>query len=256
MSKKNIDFNIWAIGDLHLSFGVPNKGMEAFGDEWTNWTDKLQQHWKSSIRPEDLVLLPGDISWATHLEDALPDLEWIDRLPGTKVMIRGNHDYWWSSKSKVLGILPSSLHIIQNDVFNYQGVSVAGARLWDSAEFNFNAFIDVKEGTPAKKLALYEGEDEKNAKIFAKELIRLELSLKELPDDAAHRICMTHYPPIGSDLEDSQASRILENYGVEICVFGHLHSLKKGLSLFGEKNAVTYALTSCDYLGFQPLKIL
>ncbi|ADI37709.1 putative phosphoesterase [Waddlia chondrophila WSU 86-1044] len=255
MESQTMNFNIWAIGDLHLSFGVPNKGMEAFGETWSNWTERLKSNWISSIKPQDLVLLPGDISWATHLEDAIPDLEWIDKLPGTKVMIRGNHDYWWSSKSKVESILPSSLHIIQNNVFNFQGVAIAGARLWDTAEFNFNAFIDVKEGTPAKKLAAYEAEDEKNGKIYAKELIRLELSLKELRDHASHRLCMTHYPPLSASLADSRASRLLEKYGIQTCVFGHLHSLKKGVSLFGEKNGVNYALTSCDYLDFQPLKI-
>lgn len=255
MTELSLDFNIWAIGDLHLSFGVPNKGMEVFGEEWAGWTEKLEKNWIASIKPEDLVLLPGDISWATRLEDAVPDFHWIDNLPGTKVMIRGNHDYWWSSKSKVEKILPPSLHIIQNDVFTFQGVSIAGARLWDTAEFNFNAYIDIKEGTPAKKLAAYEGEDEKNAKIFAKELIRLELSLKELQDCSDHRLCMTHYPPISADLATSKASRLLEKYGIETCVFGHLHSLKKDASLFGEKNGVNYALTSCDFLNFQPLKI-
>lgn len=256
MKQPQLDFNIWALGDLHLSFGVPNKGMEVFGDEWKGWTDILESHWDQTIKDKDLVLLPGDISWATHLEDALPDLEWIDRLPGTKVMIRGNHDYWWSSKSKVLNILPPSLHIIQNDVFNFNGVSIGGARLWDTAEFHFNDYIVIKEGTPAKKLAAYEGNDEKNEKIYAKELIRLELSLKELDPDADLKLCMTHYPPISASLEDSKASHILEQYGVQSCIFGHLHSLKKGISLFGEKNGIHYALTSCDYLDFQPLKII
>lgn len=255
MHHPHLDFNIWALGDLHLSFGVPNKGMEVFGEEWAGWTETLQRNWAGSIQDEDLVLIPGDISWATHLEDALPDLEWIDKLPGTKVMVRGNHDYWWSSKSKVLSILPPSLHIIQNDVFNFKGVSIGGARLWDTSEFDFNDYIVIKEGTPAKKLAAYEGHDEKNEKIYAKELIRLELSLKELDPDAHLKICMTHYPPISASLEDSKASRILEQYGIQNCVFGHLHSLKKGIPLFGEKNGVRYALTSCDFLDFQPLKI-
>lgn len=255
MNNPQLNFNIWALGDLHLSFGVPNKGMEVFGNEWEGWTEKLHKNWKESIKDQDLVLLPGDISWATHLEDALPDLEWIDNLPGTKVMIRGNHDYWWSSKSKVFGILPPSIHIIQNDVFNFNGVSIAGARLWDTAEFDFNDYIVIKEGTPAKKLSTYEGHDEKNEKIYAKELIRLELSLKELDPNAALKICMTHYPPINSSLDDSKASKILENYGIQYCVFGHLHSLKKGLSLFGKKNSLHYFLTSCDFLDFQPLKI-
>ena len=106
ITKKPLDFTIWAIGDLHLSFGVPNKGMEVFGNEWNGWTEKVKQNWTACIKPQDLVLLPGDISWATRLEDAVPDLEWIDKLPGTKVMIRGNHDYWWpGSKKKLKSLL-------------------------------------------------------------------------------------------------------------------------------------------------------
>jgi uncharacterized protein len=257
MTEAPFSFHIWAIADLHLSFGIPGKEMDVFGDEWRDWTAKLQAHWVERIQPEDLVLLPGDISWATHLEDALPDLQWIDKLPGTKVMIKGNHDYWWSSKSKIAAILPPSLHIIQNDAFSFQGVSIAGARLWDTAEFNFNAYIDIKENTPAKKLTSYEGRNDTNKKIYHRELSRLELSLKEMDAQAPLKICMTHYPPIGAELEDSVASRLLEKYSVDICVFGHLHSLKNDARpLFGEKNGIHYHLTSCDYLNFQPLQLL
>ncbi len=255
MKKISLPFHIWAIADLHLSFGIPNKSMEVFGDEWKNWTEILKNNWITHISPDDLVLLPGDISWAMHVEDALVDLEWIDRLPGTKVMIRGNHDYWWASKSKVEKILPPSIHIIQNDAFNFQGVSIAGARLWDTAEFDFFPYIDIKEGTPAKALAAYEGKSEKNQKVFARELSRLQLSLNALDPNALLKICMTHYPPIGADLKDSTVSNLLEKHQIDLCVFGHLHSLKKGISLFGEKNSIPYILSSCDYLHSHPKKI-
>ncbi len=128
---------VWAIADLHLSFGIKDKEMDVFGKEWHNHHAKIEQHWREDITNEDLVLLAGDISWAKRLEEALPDLSWINALPGTKVMIRGNHDYWWSSPSKVRDALPSSLHIIQNDTFEWNDVAIAGSRLWDSTEYNF-----------------------------------------------------------------------------------------------------------------------
>lgn len=241
---------IWAIADLHLAFGVPAKTMEIFGPQWADYAGKIEREWRTVVQPGDLVLIAGDISWAMTPELARIDLEWIDRLPGEKVLIRGNHDYWWSSLAKVHQILPPSLHVIQNTAFDYQGISIAGARLWDSDEYAFNAYIDFVEKGEEK------GEDKReNQKIFKRELERLELSLKALRKDASLRIAMTHYPPIGADLDPSIVSALLEKYGVEICVFGHLHNVKKEAQMFGKKNGVSYYLTSCDYLDFKPLAI-
>src|SRR6185436_13877424 len=103
---------IWAIADLHLSFGVANKKMDVFGPQWINHPEKIAHFWQHSILPTDLVLIPGDISWAIHSEEAIPDLQWIDQLPGTKLLLKGNHDFWWNSLSKVKQILPSSCHLI------------------------------------------------------------------------------------------------------------------------------------------------
>ncbi len=246
-------FNIWAIADLHLSFGIQGKEMDVFGEEWSGWTKKIETHWRESIREEDLVLIPGDISWAMKPEDALPDLQWIDRLPGTKVLIKGNHDYWWGSKSKVEKIVPPSLHIIQNNAFHFHSVAVAGTRLWDTPEYTFMPYIAIKEGTPAKQLTAYDDKQEETEALFVRELQRLESSLKEMKSESALKICMTHYPPIGAALEDSRVSKLLERYNVTICVFGHLHSLKKGISLFGEKRGINYCLASADFLQFKPL---
>jgi len=243
--------NVWAIADLHLSFGVPEKTMEVFGPQWERYAQKIEAHWREVIQPEDFVLIAGDISWALALEHARIDLEWIDRLPGTKALIKGNHDYWWSSLSKAKKILPPSLHLIQNNAFFYEGIAVGGTRLWDSEEFHFNAYINMQE-LPAGKEPKEEGDSEK---IFKRELERLELSLKELRKDAQVRIAMTHYPPIGANLKPSRASALLEKYGVEICVFGHLHNVKKEALHFGQSGSITYYLTSCDYLDFKPVKI-
>lgn len=246
---------VWAIADLHLSFGIPNKSMDIFGQAWKEWTKKIEDNWRSLIKDEDLVLIAGDISWAMRVEDAVPDLEWIHRLPGTKVMIRGNHDYWWSSLNKIEKILPSSVHIIQNNSFRWKHVAVGGAKLWDTSEYTFSPYINYQENPRAKALA--EVDDPKQAdRLFQRELGRLELSLKSLPTDAEVRLAMTHYPPISADLHPSQASALLEKYRIDACVFGHLHNVKPGIPLFGEKNRISYYLTSCDYLDFVPIKIL
>jgi predicted phosphohydrolase len=248
---------IWAIGDLHLSFGVQNKSMDIFGPNWTSHADKIAKHWKDLIHPDDLVLIPGDLSWAMKLEDAIPDLQWVHDLPGTKVMIKGNHDYWWGSLSKITAILPPSIHLIQNNVFNWKGVSIGGARLWDTPEYSFHSFIEFRENPKAKQVdAESLVQEEFNQKIFDRELERLKMSLSMLDKNAQVRIAMTHYPPIGADLKPSRAAQILEQNKVDICVFGHLHNLKTTEPLFGEARGVEYILTACDYLRFQPQIIL
>lgn len=248
-------FSVWSIADLHLSFGIKNKSMEIFGKEWEGWTDKIENHWRQLISNEDLVLIPGDMSWAMRLEDVIPDLEWIDRLPGTKVMIRGNHDYWWASKSKVEKILPKSIHIIQNNAFHFHNVSIGGARLWDTCEYHFSPYIIRKENEKQSAISIEAEPDNENEKIFMRELSRLEMSLKEMDKKSVYKIAMTHYPPIGAELKASRASDLLEKYHIDVCVFGHLHSVKPHSLPFGEKNKVRYALTACDYLNFTPIKI-
>ncbi len=256
MNNTPLPFSVWAIADLHLSFGTKNKSMDIFGDVWSGWTDKIARNWNELIKETDLVLIPGDISWAMNVDQALADLAWIDSLPGTKVLIRGNHDYWWSSKTKVEKALPPSLHIIQNNAFHYKGVAVGGVRLWDTREYNFNQWIVLKENAQENPLTTSLQDAERDEKIFERELQRLELSLGEMDKNATHRIAMTHYPPIGAGLAETRASQILSKHHVEICVFGHLHSLIPKSLPFGVKNGVRYALTSCDYLDFIPLKIL
>lgn len=246
---------IWAIGDLHLSFGVKNKSMDIFGPHWESHAEKIASNWKSLIHPDDLVLVPGDLSWAIKLEEAIPDLEWVDHLPGTKVMIKGNHDYWWGSLSKITKVLPPSIHLIQNNVFNWKGVTIGGARLWDTPEYSFGHLVEYRENPKAKKSEVLV-QEEFEQKLFDREIERLKLSLSGLDKDAKLRIAMTHYPPIGTDLKPSRAAQILEEHNVEICVFGHLHNLKKGEPLFGSSRGVRYVLAACDYINFCPIAIL
>ncbi len=248
---------IWAIGDLHLSFGVENKSMDIFGPKWEDHAKKIASNWKSIIHQEDLVLVPGDLSWALKLSEAIPDLEWVHELPGTKVMIKGNHDYWWDSLKKIAEVLPPSIHLIQNNVFNWKDVTIGGARLWDTPEYSFQNFIEFRKNPNAKKQDNEElVQEELNQKIFDREIERLKLSLSQLDPEAKIRIAMTHYPPIGPDMQLSRAAQVLEQHDVQICVFGHLHNLKGNTDLFGEARGVRYLLTSCDYIHFQPVAVI
>lgn len=244
---------IWTLSDLHLAFGVPSKSMEVFGPVWKEYPQKVALHWKERIAPSDLVLIPGDISWAMRLEVALIDLAWIDALPGTKVLIRGNHDYWWSSLSKMAQVMPPSIHLIHNNIFIWEDVAIGGSRLWDTPEYQFGAYtvMQPRLGAPSSTVA-DPAEDEK---IFVRELERLKLSLAQFPQGVRRKIAMTHYPPIGADLAPSRVSALLEAYGVDTCVFGHLHSLREGSLPFGVARGVRYILSSCDYLGFVPVKL-
>lgn len=248
---------IWALGDLHLSFGVSGKSMEVFGPQWERHAERIKEAWLRLIHQDDLILIPGDISWAMRLEDALPDLRWIHELPGTKLLLKGNHDYWWGSLAKVTAQLPPSLHLIQNNFFSWKGVAIGGARLWDTPEYSFHKYIEYQANPLERPLNKeIEIQEDLNEKIFERELLRLERSLSLLPANASLRIAMTHYPPIGADLSPSRASAILEKYHINLCVFGHLHNIKPDAVLFGEKKGIRYLLTSADYVHFQPVPLL
>lgn len=245
---------IWALSDPHLCFGAPKKSMEVFGPAWKNYIDKIYANWLEYIEKEDLVLIPGDISWAMRLKQALVDLAWLDALPGHKIILRGNHDYWWSSKAKLGQAMPSSIQCIHNDAILWQDVAIGGSRLWDTYEYQFTNYIEFKEN-PLQKKSLEESAEKQEA-IFLRELERLKLSLKQLSPLARIRIALTHYPPIGSHLNPSRASEILEQFQIQYCVFGHLHNVRRKALPFGIARGVQYILTSCDYLDFKPLRIL
>ncbi len=242
---------IWVIGDLHLAFSVPDKTMEVFGKQWEAYSEKIKRHWEHLITPDDLVLIPGDISWASHLEDALIDLRWIDALPGKKLLLKGNHDHWWSSKKKLKEKLPPSLFCLQQDTFTWNDVAIGGARLWDTVEYAFD-LIPSQHDLPT----LTEEERHQQEKIYDRELGRLERSLSQLDPSARYRIAMTHYPPLGLDLKPSRATTLFEAYQVDISVFGHLHHLPANSSLFGEKNGIHYLLTAADYINFKPIQLV
>ena len=239
---------IFAISDLHLSLSCPEKDMSVFGPNWEDYQEKIKTHWQSIVKDEDLVLIAGDISWAMRLDQACIDLEFIHSLNGSKVISKGNHDYWWSSRTKVKKILPSSIQAVHHNAIDIDNVSICATRFGDSLDFNFDSIVDVN---PSQ---IKQQDPKEKEKIYIRELNRLEIALKELNQSAAIKIAMVHYPPISLDLKDNPATRLLEKYQVNFCVFGHLHNVKKG-TYFGTKNNVHYMFTSCDYLNFTPILI-
>jgi hypothetical protein len=242
--------SIWALSDPHLSLGIEGKSMDVFGEEWKDHSAKIFDACNAVIKSHDLLLIPGDISWAMRIPDAIPDLEFIDKLPGTKIISKGNHDYWWPSNKKLSEILPKSILFANHDVIEWNGLSITGVRLWDTPEFSNNAIINFKPNPKENTSKIKDAS--KDEAIFEKELVRLESSLKLLNQNA-YKILLCHYPPLSYSLSDSRASQIIEKYRVNLCVFGHLHNVKKGLTIFGEKNGVNYVLTSGDYLDFKPI---
>lgn len=221
---------IFCISDLHLP-GNADKPMDIFGPQWENHWDKIQRNWREIVDEEDCVLIPGDISWAMKLEDAIGDLEEIGRLPGRKIMIRGNHDYWWSSISKVRRVLPPTIYALQNDSVVLNGVGFSGTRGWIA---------------PGDKD--YTAHDQK---IFNREVNRLRLSL-ESAKQAEYIIVLLHYPPFDDKGQPTELCELMSQYPVKHVVYGHLHGESSRSRVEGEIDGIWYHLTSCDFLNFYP----
>lgn len=225
---------IYAIADLHLSHST-EKPMDVFGDAWRDHAGKIERAWRAAVSEDDLVLIPGDISWAMQLSDAMPDLAYIGRLPGRKILLRGNHDYWWSAIGRVRTALPEGVFALQNDAFLEGNVGICGSRGWL---------------TPGS--ANYTAGDEK---IYRREIDRLKLSLLALPD-AETKIAMMHYPPFCERARDSAFTELFEQNGIGIVVYGHLHGEANRYAFEGERNGVVYHCVAADKLDFVPKRIL
>ncbi len=222
---------VFAISDLHLSTNC-NKPMDIFGPVWTNYLDSIESSWDEKVGDDDVVLIPGDISWAMKWEDSFPDLDYIGRFKGNKIILRGNHDYWWKSITELREYLPSGMYAIQNDALRIGNIVFCGTRGWTVPEYAHKSDADEK--------------------IFNREVIRLKLSLDsmaKLRQEGDTVIVMMHYPPYNSKHESSEFTKLLEQYNVDIVVFGHLHSYDKKQSLTAEINGIKYYLTSCDLVG-------
>jgi predicted phosphohydrolase len=248
---------IFAIGDLHMPGGT-GKSMDKFGEHWVGHAERVARTWDEVVLPEDLVLVPGDISWAMRLRDAENDLAWLSARPGRKLLIRGNHDYWWQSIGKVRAALPSSCHAIQNDAWvDPSGhVAVAGSRLWDVPGLELGPIFNPSEPVEPSAGNREAKDPESAEKIFLREMERLTRSLYSLPASAPVRVAMLHYPPTNPALEGTVVTDLLERHGVQTCVFGHLHNLRHGVVFDGRRNGIRYVLTSADFLSFRPLEVL
>lgn len=226
---------IFAISDPHLSLAKP-KPMTIFGAQWTDHWQQIQANWCARVQPDDLVLIPGDISWAMQLADAQLDLDAIGALPGQKLLLRGNHDYWWGSLARVRRALPEGMYALQNDHFVYRDQVIAGTRGWTCP------------GSP--------GFSEQDQRLYEREVQRLELSLKSAARTGKHlAVAMMHYPPFNEKREENGFLRLFAAYGVQKVIYGHLHGRSLAYAFEGEHEGIQYRLVSCDHLQFTPLLI-
>ena len=224
--------SIFAISDLHLSFGA-NKPMDIFGENWVGHVDKIRDDWIKKVGEDDLVLLPGDFSWAMYLKDTIEDFTFLENLPGKKLLLKGKHDYWWTTLASMRKFLKDndfkSIDFIYNNSYFFENYIICGTRGWSPADCN------------------------ENEKMLNREKIRLELSLqdgiKKYGTDKPVIVCM-HYPPADEFRE------IIEKYKTRIVIYGHLHGDSQKDAIEGNINGVEYKMVSCDYTDFKVCSIM
>jgi hypothetical protein len=244
---------VFAISDLHLSFSG-KKPMDLFGEHWKDHHIQVERAWREAVLPEDVVCLSGDFSWASKPDEVKVELDWLAGLPGKKVLIKGNHDYWWSSPAKVRRIIGPDTFIIQNDSLTIGGVAFGGARGWVDERLEFSKFSGHAQEVPEGG-AIQGGEGDRA--IYERELGRLELSLKRLDPTASLRIALLHFPPTSPALEGTEVTELLEAHRVDVAVFGHLHRAAPTTfkNPFGQRGGVKYYLASADFIDFTPIEI-
>lgn len=225
---------LYGMGDTHLSLGV-DKPMDVFGGAWTGYLDKLASG-LSVLREEDTLVIAGDVSWGMSLEEAEPDFAWLDAWPGTKILMKGNHDYWWNTVAKMERFFAekgfSSLRILHNNCHLYGQTALCGTRGWF-----------YEEDKPGQ-----------SQKVFLRELQRLETSLKAAGE--REKLCFLHYPPLYTGYTCQPILDLLEQYRVKVCCYGHLHGGSHRLAIQGMRGTVEYHMISADYLNFLPEKIM
>lgn len=230
---------LYTISDLHLPIGI-DKPMDIFGSKWTNYVGRIRENWKNIVTDDDTVVLPGDFSWATYLEQSIPDFKFIEELPGKKILLKGNHDYWWETMTKLRNFLSDNgfetINFLQNNSFIYKSTAICGTRGW--------SYIGVGNTSDEDK------------RIYERELGRLELSLQSALKQTPEKIiAFMHYPPITPDAPKSGFSEMLKKYNVSMCVYGHIHNAIYKNVAEGEYDGIKYMLASCDYRDFVPQKI-
>lgn len=226
---------LYAMADFHLSLGV-DKPMDVFGGAWKGYMDKLTEG-LSCLRQEDTLVIPGDICWAMSFDSAVPDFAWINALPGRKIILKGNHDYWWTTAAKFHKFCAENgfenLLVLHNNCYEYGDVALCGTRGW---------FYEEERGA------------EHDALILRRELMRLETSLKLAGE--REKYVFLHYPPIYRGYRCEEILDLLKNYGVRHCYYGHLHSESHRLAVTGWQEGIEFRLVASDYVNFSPVKLL
>ncbi len=225
---------LYVIGDLHLSLGG-EKPMDVFGENWKGHAEKLRENF-SPLRSDDLTILCGDLSWGMDLEGALPDLRFVDALPGRKILLKGNHDYWWSTVSRMKRFLAEngieSIDFLHNNAFACGDYTICGTRGW---------FYEEEKG------------GEHDAKIMRREIMRLESSLRAAGE--SEKLVFLHYPPIYGTYRCKEILDLLKQYRVRLCCYGHLHGRSCLHAFNGWDGETEFRLVSADYVDFSPVRI-
>lgn len=228
--------SLYVLGDPHLSQST-DKPMDVFGGAWNNYTEKLVSNWKKTVNHDDTVVIAGDFSWGMSLDEALADFKLIDGLPGRKLLLKGNHDYWWDTVTKMKRFLAqngiATVDFLYNNSFEVGNVFVCGTRGWI-----------IETGTVS----------ETDEKIIRREAARLERSLASAPTDS-EKIVFLHYPPIYENYRSEPFFEIMQKYGVKRCYYGHLHSASVKKAVQGEHFGINFCLVSADAIDFLPLNI-
>ena len=224
---------IYALADLHLDY-TNEKSMEVFGQNWENYQERIFGNWNKIVSPDDTVLIPGDISWAMDLTHAYVDLKKIDQLNGQKILMKGNHDYWWTSLNKIKNLDLSTMHYLQNNSFSIEGYDICGTRGWIPR--------DNKDFT------------DHDEKVFTRELMRLENSIRASGDNK--KIVMLHYPPINQDKTLNEFYDICKDNNVDYLIYGHLHGIGHSIIKEGNIGGIYIKCVAGDYINFTPVRIV
>ncbi len=227
---------VYTIADLHLSFGT-DKPMDVFPG-WTNYTERIEKNWQKLVTDEDTVVISGDISWAMDLTETYNDFDFINRLNGKKILLKGNHDYWWTTKSKMDRYLKDSgfdsMSILHNNYYVADGLALCGSRGW-----------------------FYDAETDADMKVLNREVGRLRMSIEPAVKAGYEPIVFLHYPPIYNNTECAEIMDVLRQYNIKKCFYGHIHGgIAAKRAFIGERDGISFRLIACDHLGFTPLAVL
>jgi predicted phosphohydrolase len=230
--------SLYVIADLHLCFCDPSKTMSIFPG-WENYQERIEQHWRELIKPEDTVVIPGDISWGMSLQQAAPDFRFINELPGEKIILKGNHDYWWTTMKKMEDFLAqeqfATIKILHNNHYRYENYGICGTRGWVN-------------GTDTK--------DVQDEKVLKREVQRLEMSIQSALKEELEPIVFMHYPPIFATNFNYDILDVLYRYKIKLCYYGHIHGRSAHeLCVMNTYDDIDFHLVSGDYLQFVPEKI-